>query len=181
MKAVTVVLFLCVSVAVLTAQDAGMMKHPGPGPERMKLAFLTGTFTTKAIMPPGPMNPQEVVANGTSTMSFGVDSMFILLDDQSENPILGHYKAHGVLGYNPMDKQYTLSMYNNFGDAPQYKGSFSGDTLVLTSKIDYPGGSFNQKLDWFQEGSGHRIRVYNDMGKGSMLVIDQTYVRTEGK
>ena len=158
-----------------------MMRKPGPGPERLKLSFLTGTFTTETHMPPGPMNPEEVVAPGKTTLTYGVDSMFILLDDQSDNPVLGKYKAHGVLGYNARDGKYALSMYNNFGDAPQYKGSFSGDTLVLTSKVEYPGGSFDQKLAWFKEGTKVRLRVYNDIGQGLSLVIDQIDTPVAGK
>jgi hypothetical protein len=156
------------------------MRKPGPGPERAKLSFLTGSFTTETHMPAGPMNPKEVVAPGTSKLVYGVDSMFILLDDQSDNPVLGKYKAHGVLGYNPRDGKYTLSMYNNFGDAPQYKGAFSGDTLVLTSHIEYPGGSFDQKLTWYKDGTNVRLKVYNDVGKGLSLVVDQISTPASG-
>ncbi len=131
-------------------------------------------------MPAGPMSPEEIVARGTSKLAYGVDSMFVLLDDQSDNPVLGKYKAHGVLGYNARDGKYTLSMYNNFGDAPQYKGTFSGDTLVLTSKVEYPGGSFDQKLAWYKEGTKVRLKVYNDMGQGPSLVVDQIYTHASG-
>jgi hypothetical protein len=175
MKAAVVVV-LIVGVVQLQAQEA--IRRPGPGPERTKLSFLTGSFTTDTHMPPGPMNPEEVVAKGSSTLWFGVDSMFVLLDEQSDNPVLGKYKAHGVLGYNPRDMQYMLSMYNNFGDAPQYRGSFNGDTLVLKSKVQFPGGSFDQLLHWYKEGYSTHLKVYNDMGKGLMLVVDQIYVST---
>jgi hypothetical protein len=173
MKTTTIALTTLIAVFHLAAQDAGTMRKPGPGPERAKLSFLTGSFTTETHMPAGPMSPEEVVARGTSTLTYAVDSMFILLEDQSDNPVLGKYKAHGVLGYNARDGKYTLAMYNNFGDAPQYKGVFSGDTLVLTSKVEYPGGSFDQKLAWYKEGTNVRLKVYNDMGQGPSLVVDQ--------
>ena len=179
MKSAVVVVVLFVGVAQLAAQ--GMMQRPAPGPERTKLGFLTGTFTTETHMPPSPMNPEEVVGHGTSTMAYGVDSMWVLLDDESDNPVLGKYKAHGVLGYDAMDGKYTLSMFNNFGDAPQYNGSFSGDTLVLTATIKYPQGSFDQKLDWYKEGTTVRLKVYNDLGQGPMLVIDQIATPVSGK
>jgi len=171
MKSATLAITIFIIALPLAAQD--MMQRRGPGPERAKLSFLVGSFTTETHMPPGPMNPQEVVGHGTSTLAYGVDSMFILLDDQLENPVLGKYKAHGVLGYNAMDGKYTLSMYNNFGDAPQYTGTFSGDTLVLTATVKYPGGSFDQKLAWFKEGNNVHLKVYNDMGQGPSLVIDE--------
>ncbi len=173
MKAAFVVALVAGTLQV-AAQE--MMQRPVPGPERMRLSFLTGSFTTETRMPPSPMNPEEVVGKGTSTLSFGVDSMFILLDEHGENPVFGNYKAHGVIGYNPQDKQYTLAMYNNFGDAPQYKGTFNGDTLEFKASIAYPGGSFDQKLHWYKDGSNVRIKVYNDMGNGPTLVVDQVYV-----
>jgi hypothetical protein len=173
MKSTTLAITIFIIVFPLAAQDGAMMQRPGPGPERARLSFLTGSFTTETHMPPGPMNPEEIVGHGTSMMAYGVDSMFVLLDDQGDNPVLGKYKAHGVLGYNAQDGKYTLSMYNNFGDAPQYKGSFSGDTLVLTAKVEYPGGSFDQKLDWYKEGTNVRLKVYSDMGQGPSLVVDQ--------
>jgi hypothetical protein len=67
----------------------------------------------------------------------------------------------------------TLAVPIVFGDSPQYTGTFNGDTLVFKATIEYPGGSSDQKMDWYQEGSNVRLKVYNDIGKGPTLVIDQ--------
>lgn len=159
---------------LILAQDSSPFQKPTPGPERAKLSFLVGKFATETHLMPNPMADKETVGKGTSTMSYGVDSMFLLLDDQSMNPVLGNYKAHGVLGYDIRDGKYVLSMFNNFGDNPQYRGTMSGDTLTLTSKVDFPGGSFDQKLVWFKEGGKIRLKIYNDMGDGYSLAIDET-------
>jgi hypothetical protein len=170
----TMVAVFAMNATSIFAQDSSPFQRPAPGPERAKLSFLVGRFTTEIHLMPSPMSDRETVGKGTSSMMWGVDSMYILLDDQSENPVLGSYKAHGVLGYNMRENKYVLSMFNNFGDNPQYRGSMSGDTLTLSSKVEFPGGSFDQKLVWFKEWNKIRLKIYNDMGDGSSLVIDQT-------
>jgi hypothetical protein len=106
--------------------------------------------------------------------------MFLFVDEQSINSLLGNYKGHGMLGYDLQEKQYVLSMFTNFGDHPQYRGSFVGDTLVLTTKVSAPRGSFDQKLQWFRDGNTVRLRILNDFGQGLKLVIDQTATPSSG-
>lgn len=156
------------------AQDAPVMKKPEPGPERARLSFLVGDYTTETRVLPSPMMEKEAVGTGTSIIAWGLDSMFLTVNEQSINPIFGNYKGYGMLGYDFQEKQYILSMFNNFGDQPQYRGNFAGDTLLLATKVSTPGGSFEQKLQWFKDGSIVRLRVLNNMGQGFLPVIDQT-------
>jgi hypothetical protein len=155
------------------AHDGPVMKRPEPGPERARLSFLVGNFTTKTRILPSPMMEKEALGTGTSIIAWGLDSMFLTVNEQSINPIFGNYKGYGMLGYDPQERQYTLSMFNNFGDQPQYRGNFAGDTLLLVTKVVTPGGSFEQTLQWFREGSIVRLRVLNNMGQGFLPVIDQ--------
>ncbi len=156
------------------------MKRPEPGPERARLSILVGNFTTETRILPSPMMKKGATGTGTSVISWGLDSMFLSVDEQSINPILGNYKGHGMLGYDLQEKQYVLSMFNNFGDHPQYRGSFVGDTLVLVTKVPMPGRSFDQKLEWFRDGSLVRLRILNDSGQGWRPVIDQTATPSSG-
>jgi len=179
-KIVTVIFVVCVlNICSAFAQEKQTpappsMKRPEPGPERVRLSFLVGNFTTETRMPPGPMMKNGAIGTGTSVISWGLDSMVLTVDEQSINPVLGNYKGYGMLGYDPQEKQYVLSMFNNFGDHPQYRGSFIGDTLVLATKVPMPGRSFDQQLRWFREGALVRLHILNDFGQGPKLVIDQT-------
>ncbi len=178
-KIVTMVsAILVLNTVQLLAQDSPPFRRPTPGPERAKLSFLVGRFVTETHLKPNPMSDKESIGKGTSNISYGVDSMFLFLDDQSINPVLGAYRAHGVLGYDRREGNYVLSMFNNFGDTPQYKGSMKGDTLTLATKVDFPGGAFDQKLVWYNEGKTNRLKIYNDMGEGYTLVIDQIFTPT---
>ncbi len=162
--------FLILVSGQVSAQDAPAMRKPGPGPERARLAFLVGSFATEThIMPEGGSG------KGTSVMTWGLDSMFLKIDEHSANKMFGIYEGHGMLGFERRTGKYFLSMFNNFGDAPQYRGGFEGDTLVLATRVEFPGGSFDQKLVWFKENNTVRLKIYNDMGKGAQLTIDQIY------
>jgi len=149
------------------------MKRPGPGPERLRLSYLVGEFSTSTRIMTGRPGAKDLPGTGTSSIRWGLDSMFLFIDDESVNPMMGHYKGFGVLGVDPAGSQYTLSMYNNFGDRPEYRGAFSGDTLVMSGTVPYPGGAFDQKISWFSEGNTVHLKVFNNMGKGFVQVIDQ--------
>lgn len=140
---------------------------------RERLAFLVGSFVTEVHIFPGRMVKKESVGRGTSEVSWVLDSMFLFVDERSVNPVLGIYKGFGLLGYDPHDRQYVLSMYNNFGDHPQYRGTFAGDTLVLAARIPAPGKTFEQQVRWYSEGETVRLEVLNDTGEGFVPVMTQ--------
>jgi hypothetical protein len=144
--------------------------------ERAKLGFLAGTFTTETVIPSSKPSPNGATGKGTSTIAWGLDSMFLLINDESVNPMFGQYKGHGVLGYDPQEQQFVLSMFNNFGDRPSYKGNFVGDTLVLATKVPLPGHPFDQKILWYKDGNAVKMKVFNDMGNGFTPTLEQTAV-----
>jgi hypothetical protein len=178
----TCALILC-SIGIAMGQE-----HPAVSPSarttaenpRQRIAFLAGSFTTEVHLLPGRMIKKESVGKGTSEISWGLDSMFLFVDERSVNPVLGTYKGFGVLGYDPHERQYILSMYNNFGDHPQYRGSFAGDTLVLAAKIPAPGKVFDQQVRWYIEGVNVHLDVLNDTGEGFVPVMTQVARRTQG-
>jgi hypothetical protein len=147
---------------------------------RERLAFLVGSFVTEVHILPGRMVKNESVGKGTSEVSWVLDSMFLFVDERSVSPVLGVYKGYGLLGYDPHDKQYVLSMYNNFGDHPQYRGTFAGDTLVLAALVPAPGKSFDQQVRWYPEGEIVRLEVRNDAGEGFVPVMRQSARRADG-
>lgn len=150
------------------------MKRPEPGPERARLSFLVGKFVTETYILPSPRMKEGAKGAGTSIIEWSLDSMFLSVNEQSTNAILGNYQGHGMLGYDPQEKKYVLSMFNNFGDHPKYEGNFAGDTLVLATRVPLPGRAFDQRLQWFHEGRKVRLQILNDLGQGFKLVIDQT-------
>ena len=156
--------------------DSSTFQKPVLDTGRARVDFLVGSFATSTYIPPMPSMPKGVTGKGTSVITWALDSMFLSIEDQSFNSLLGHYKAHGILGFDSQTHQYTLSMFNNYGDHPTYHGNFVGDTLVLQTKIPAPRGSFDQKLLWYKDGEAVRLRVLNDLGKGFLLALEQTAI-----
>ncbi|HTY58529.1 MAG TPA: DUF1579 family protein [Bacteroidota bacterium] len=149
---------------------------------REHLAFLVGTFTTEMHILPGRIIKTESVGKGITTISWTLDSMFLFIDEKSQNSALGSYKAMGFLGFDPREQQYVLSMYNNFGDEPVYRGTFSGDTLVLAAKIPGRGKPFDQQVRWYTAGGDLHLDALNDTGEGYLRVMREVLTPArEGK
>jgi hypothetical protein len=176
---VILTLVLIVSQAIAQKQTNSrdsLLQKPSVVTERPKLKFLVGNYTTETSIPAGPSLPKGAMGKGTSVITWALDSMFLLIEEQSINSLFGKYKGHGLLGFDSPTNQFVLSMFNNFGDHPSYKGNFVGDTLVLETKVPLPGRSFDQKLVWYKVGESIKLRVLNDYGKGFVLVLDQTAI-----
>ena len=161
------------------ATQTGPAKAENP---REHLAFLVGTFATEMHILPGRKIKTESVGKGMTKISWTLDSMFLFIDEKSQNSALGSYKALGFLGFDPREQQYVLSMYNNFGDEPLYRGTFSGDTLVLAATIPGRGKPFDQQVRWYTVGGDVHLDVLNDTGEGYLRVMREVLTPArEGK
>ncbi|MGE5692656.1 MAG: hypothetical protein ACM3YF_02640 [Candidatus Zixiibacteriota bacterium] len=167
--------FTLLSAQEQKKEPAPTMPRPKIGPELVKLSFLAGDFTTETAIPANPAMPEGAKGEGWAKNRWSLDSMFIFIEENSQNSLLGNYKGQGFLTFDRQEKQYVLSMFNNFGDHPVYKGDFKGDTLVLETLVPMPGGSFTQRLCWYSDGKNVKLQIFNEMGKGAVLAIDQTY------
>jgi hypothetical protein len=172
------------SVAVVLAvvvlslwHSTAFAQGQSPNSWRSQVAFLAGRFTTETTIPAGPMAPKGDTGKGSALHAWGLDSMWLVIDEESMSPLMGHYKGHGALGFDATTREYVLSMFNNFGDHPSYKGTFSGDTLVMSTRIPMPKRPFDQKLLWYKDGETVRLRIMNDMGKGYVTALEQSSVR----
>ncbi|HUN66913.1 MAG TPA: DUF1579 family protein [Bacteroidota bacterium] len=155
--------------------------HRTMATERSKIAFLVGSYTTTAAIPPAPGIPKGGSGTGTCVISWALDSMFLSISEKSVNSVLGKYAGYGMLGFDPQREMFVLTMFNNFGDRPQYQGSMVSDTLVLTTSISAPKGTFQQKILWYRDGKKVRLQVLNDFGKGYVPALDETSTPVAGK
>ena len=152
----------------------GQTASESPAFLRSKIEFLVGSFITITNIPPSASIPKGVSGKGTAVISWALDSMFLSIENENVTALLGHYKGHGMLGYDAQMHQFVLSMFNNFGDHPTYHGNFAGDTLVLQTKVEEPKHPFDQKLVWYKDGDVVKLKVLNDLGKGFVLSLEET-------
>jgi hypothetical protein len=176
----TVLILCAIGIALGQGQSTVSPSARTTESPRERLAFLVGSFVTEVHILPGRMIKTESVGKGTSEISWVLDSMFLFVDERSVNSVLGVYKGIGLLGNDPHDRQYVLSMYNNFGDHPQYRGTFAGDTLVLAARVPARDKPFDQQVRWYSEGGIVRLEVLNDTGEGFVPVMKQIARRAEG-
>ena len=178
MKTIAVVIMVLLlgrlSAQGQTVSRDALSASPAPDSVHARLGFLVGNFTTETTIPPVPEAPKGATGKGTSVIAWALDSKFLLIDEESMNSLFGRYKGHGVLGFDAQTQQFELTMFNNFGDHLSYKGNFVGDTLVLATRVPMPKMPFDQKILWYRQGERVRLKVFNDLGKGFDLALDQT-------
>lgn len=172
---------LTIVMAIILLVSQAFAQKPVPDTVRARLGFLVGSFATETKIQPNQQIPNGGTGKGTSVIAWALDSMFLSIDQQGTNTIFGQYKGHGMLGYDQHAAQYVLSMFNNWGDRLVYAGAFVGDTLVLTTKVPMPGMTFDQKLLWYKAGEAIKLKVFNDIGKGPELALEETSTPTVGK
>jgi hypothetical protein len=160
----------------LTTGGAGIPKTMAS--VRSQVQFLVGTFSTTTSIPANPAMPSGASGTGTTSVTWTLDSTYLAIEDENVNPVFGTYRARGMLGFDSPTGEFFLSMYNNFGDHPNYHGAFTGDTLAFEATIPSPRGTFTQRVIWFKEGNTVRMQVTNDRGKGPKLTLDQTSTPT---
>ncbi len=174
-------LIFFLTCGLVSAQDekrepAPEMPRPQFGPELAKLSPFAGDFTTETKVEPNPATPKGETAKGRSKIKWFLDSAFLVIEEAIDFSIFGSYRGMGLMTYDKAEKQYFLSMFNNFGDHPSYKGNFAGDTLILEGQIPFEGGAFTQQVVWLPEGKKLKLWVRNNMGQGWIPVIEQTYM-----
>jgi hypothetical protein len=170
-------IFLATTILIACHANA---QTPALNAERAKLQFLVGSFATEARIPPGPPAPKGATGKGTTVATWALDSTFLFIDDETTNPLFGHYKGHAVLGFDAKAHDYVLSVFNNFGDYPVYRGNFVGDTLSLYTKVPMPPKPFDQRLLWYTEGEVVKMKILNDFGQGYVLAYDQSAIPVSG-
>ncbi len=169
MKATFIVIAAIVLLGAYSSR--AQMRRATFGPERQKLSFLVGNFTTKTEIMMGENN---AVSNGSMKAHWALDSLFVLISASEETPRMGRFRNFGVLGYDSEKGEYFFSTYNNYGGHPQYTGNFAGDTLVMKTHVETPRGPLDQEVRWYPGGGGVRMEVLSDFGQGYMLMVDQT-------
>ena len=104
------------------------MDLPKPSDPHRKLGKLAGKWAgEETLRPAGPWNPSAKKAKGTFDFREGADGFFLLADyDERVEGGKPGIRGHGVLGWDPKEKSYTLHWFDNFGIRPSSPAAASG-------------------------------------------------------
>jgi Protein of unknown function (DUF1579) len=165
MACTTAALFL--SLASLAAAQAPQGAPPKPGPEHEQLKYFVGKWTTAGEMKESPFMPAgKFTANDTCELFNG--GYFVVCHTTGKNP-MGAMSGIGILGYDPMKKQFTYyGIGNQMPTADVSEGKKDGENWVYTATMDDGSGkkvqgrytmsnltptSYNSKFEIAPEGS----------------------------
>jgi hypothetical protein len=105
---------------------------PKPTPEHARLAAMAGSWTSVETMFPSPWDPNTTTRTGRSEARVAMGGFFVICDyEQSKD---GHvaYRGHGVYGYDPKSKRWSMHWFDDMGGVPAQTvwGTWEGDTLT---------------------------------------------------
>lgn len=153
------------------------MGMPQVTDEHRRLSFLTGTWAGEETLQPSPWDPHGGKATGRIESRTDLDGFFVVADYTQDRGGQCNYRGHGVYGYDPMEKCYTLHWFDSFGMAPASpaRGQFTGDTLTFENRTPMGYGRYVYVL----KGDGRyafRMETSQD-GRQWMTFMDAEYRR----
>jgi uncharacterized protein DUF1579 len=109
------------------------MDFPKPGVAHRKLERLEGKWTGDETWHPSPLEPRGAKAVGTFDFRKDIDGFFLITDYDERIEGGPGIRGHGVVGWDPKEKSYTLHWFDNFGKPPAApgRGQWKGNTLAF--------------------------------------------------
>jgi hypothetical protein len=129
------------------------MEMPKPQAEHERLRALVGTWTGEETLYPSPWVNETRTATGRFASRLGVDGFYLITDYVEERDGKTVYDGHGVFGWDPGQKRYTMHWFDSMGGSAYSLpalGNWDGDALT-----------FDQKTPW-----GQSRFVYTFQGDG---------------
>jgi hypothetical protein len=154
------------------------MDLPKPGDPHRKLERLAGRWAGKeTLQSTGSWKPSGDRAEGTFEFREGIDGFFLLADYAERIEGKPGIRGHGVLGWDPKEKSYTLHWFDNFGNPPAKpgRGRWKGNTLAFEHDMGKVQGRTVFELDG-KDALNFRVEMSED-GKKWNRAVDGKYRR----
>jgi hypothetical protein len=150
------------------------MDLPKPSDAHHKLKKLAGKWTGEETWHPSKLEPKGAKASATFNFHPEIDGFFLLADYDERIEGKPGIRGHGVVGWDPKEKVYTLHWFDNFGNPPATpgRGQWKGDTLAFEQ--DHHGRTIFE-LDG-KDALNFRIEMSED-GKSWNRILDGKYRR----
>jgi len=130
-------LFACFATAMLAQTPA---PAPKPDPELKKLAVLVGHFTYEGEYKAGPLGPGgKITGEYDGQMILGG---FLFQARTKEKGAMGEMRALEIERYDPVNKSFASSLYQDDGSTFSGVLTVSGNTLTWTGKFVVAGKEY---------------------------------------
>jgi hypothetical protein len=178
-----ILLFTLVVFSATVLQAQAQAPLPQPDPALQKLAVYVGQWTYKLEYQPGPLGPAgKAAGSAISEMILGGSFLHF---QWREHGVAGELEGLDILGYDPLNKNYPVSWYQNDGSLTfgtcvntgrtfQYSGkaaaggkqyftrvteTFAEDFLTFNQKGEFSVDS--KTLDSLVRGQLHTVQAYS--------------------
>jgi hypothetical protein len=152
------------------------MQMPAPTDAHRKLEALAGRWKGEETLAPSPWDPAGGKAVGHVDNRKALEGFMVIQDYEQARGGKVTFRGHGVFGYDPHRKRYTLHWFDSMGmGVSVFDGTFDGHLLTLTAVGAQ--GQTRGVWDFSKPGKYHsRMEVSGD-GKKWNLFMEGTYVR----
>lgn len=140
------------------------MEMPKPGAEHARLAKLAGEWIGEEIIHPSRFDPKGGTAKGRMSARMDLGGFYLIADYQQERGAGVNFRGHGVFGWDPRGRCYTMHWFDSSGvehGAPSL-GTWEGNMLTLQHETTHMGfsrylyevgdGEYTMKLQISQDG-----------------------------
>jgi hypothetical protein len=150
------------------------MEQPKPTEQHRKLERLVGSWVGEEEIKGSP-HTTETKASGTFAFRMDLGDLFAIVDYVEQSGGATLMAGHGVIGWNPKEKTYTLHWFDTFGSPPSVpgKGQWLGNALKFEQE-----GSGNTIFELRDGGLIFKIEMDVD-GKGMSPIIVGKYRRAD--
>lgn len=108
------------------------MEMPTPSDEHRRLERLVGTWKGDETIHPSAWDPKGFTATGTMAFRSILDGFFVVDDYEERRGDRVTYRGHGVYGWDPRARRYTMYWFDSMGGNPEVvHGEWTGDELTF--------------------------------------------------
>src|SRR6059036_860769 len=153
------------------------MEMPTVQEQHRKLQTLVGTWTGEEKLSPSPWDPKGGAATSRTETRSDLDGFFFTTDYVQERGGKVSYRGHGVFGWDPSEKCYTMHWFDSMGSPcnTPARGRWEGDKLTFEHRTPMGHARY---IYTFEKDGRYGFRIDNSQdGKQWSNFMDGRYTR----
>ena len=153
------------------------MEMPQVTDQHRKLSALAGTWSGQEKMNPSPWDAAGGTATAKIQTRVDLDGFYVTTDYVQERNGQVSYRGHGVFGYDPAEKCYTMHWFDSMGMpcSTPARGKWEGNSLTFEQRSPMGHARY---LYTFEKDGQYKFAIQNSQdGKQWATFMEGTYTR----